>query len=45
MQRKRGFISFGRTSTYGLKEWEEKEKDIRGGTIRDITEEFLYFTK
>lgn len=40
MQRKRGFISFGRTSTYGLKEWEE-EKDIRGGTIRDITEEFL----
>jgi len=40
MQRKRGFISFGRTSTYGLKKWEE-EKDIRGGTIRDITEEFL----
>lgn len=44
MQRKRGFISFGRTSTYGLKEWEE-EKDIRGGTIRDITEEFLISLK
>jgi hypothetical protein len=40
MQRKNGFIPFGRTSVYGLKEWEE-EKDIRGGTIRDITEEFL----
>ena len=40
MQRKTGFIPFGRTSVYGLKEWEE-EKDIRGGTIRDITEEFL----
>ena len=40
MQRKTGFIPFGRTSVYGLKEWED-EKDIRGGTIRDITEEFL----
>ena len=40
MQRKTGFVSFGRTSTYGLKVWEE-EKDIRGGTIRDIAEEFL----
>lgn len=40
MQRKNGFIPFGRTSVYGLKEWEE-EQDIRGGTIRDTTEEFL----
>ena len=40
MQRKTGFVPFGRTSVYGLKVWEE-EKDIRGGTIRDITEEFL----
>jgi len=40
MQRKNGFIPFGRTSVYGLKEWEE-EQDIRGGTIRDITAEFL----
>jgi hypothetical protein len=40
MQRKTGFVPFGRTSVYGLKVWEE-EKDIRGGTIRDIAEEFL----
>jgi hypothetical protein len=40
MQRKTGFVPFGRTSVYGLKSWEE-EKDIRGGTIRDITEEYL----
>lgn len=40
MQRKTGFITFGRTSVYGLKEWEE-EQDIRGGTIRDIVEVFL----
>lgn len=40
MQRKTDFIPFSRTSVYGLKEWEE-EKDIRGGTIKDITEEFL----
>ncbi|MBC6408947.1 MAG: hypothetical protein GDA42_00535 [Ekhidna sp.] len=40
MQKKNGFISFGRTSVYGLKIWEE-EKNIRGGTIRNITEEYL----
>lgn len=40
MQRKTHFIPFSRTSVYGLKEWEE-EQDIRGGTIKDITEEFL----
>jgi hypothetical protein len=40
MQRKTGFVPFGRTSVYGLKVW-EAEKDIRGGTIRDIAEEFL----
>jgi hypothetical protein len=35
------FISFGRTSTYGLKQWETENKAIKGGTIRDIVEEFL----
>ncbi|MDM8158597.1 hypothetical protein QUH73_02085 [Labilibaculum sp. K2S] len=40
MKRINGFVPFGRTSIYGLKEWEE-ERNIRGGTIRDITEEFL----
>ncbi len=33
-------ISFGRTSTYALKKWED-EQTIKGGTIRDIVEEFL----
>ncbi len=36
-----GFIYFGRTSTYGLEEWENKYNDIKGGTIRDIVEEYL----
>ncbi len=35
------FIYFGRSSTFGLKKWEEKYKTIKGGTIRDIVEEFL----
>lgn len=33
-------IYFGRTSTYALKKWED-EQTIKGGTIRDIVEEFL----
>ena len=35
------FISFGRTSTYGLREWEASHDNIRGGTIRKIVAEFL----
>ncbi|MDB5056435.1 MAG: hypothetical protein JWM44_4485 [Bacilli bacterium] len=35
------FISFGRTSTYALREWEIEKENIRGGTIRDIVYEFL----
>lgn len=35
-----GIITFGRTSTYGLKEWEE-EQNLRGGTIRSIVQEYL----
>ena len=38
---KKLFIHFGRTSTFGLRIWEEKFPNIRGGTIRDIVEEFL----
>jgi len=34
-------IFFGRSSTYGLKIWEKEYENIRGGTMRDITEEFL----
>lgn len=34
-------IYFGRSSTYGLKKWEKEMKNIKGGTIRSIAEEFL----
>ena len=40
MTRNTGFVPFGRTSVYGLSKW-EKEKNIKGGTIRDIVEEYL----
>lgn len=39
-QRDSKLIFFGRTSTYGLKVW-ENELNIKGGTIRNIAEEFL----
>jgi hypothetical protein len=35
------FIYFGRKSTYGLRDWEIKFKEIKGGTIRSIIEEYL----
>lgn len=35
------FICFGRTSTYGLRKWEEEKANLKGGTIRDIVETFL----
>ena len=38
---KNTFIYFGRTSTYGLLKWENEREDVKGGTIRDITEEYL----
>lgn len=34
------FISFGKTSIYGLKEW-EATKNIRGGTIKQLAIEYL----
>jgi hypothetical protein len=34
-------IYFGRSSIYGLKEWETKYENIRGGTIRDLAESYL----
>ncbi len=40
MKIKDGFIYFGRSGVYGLKTW-EKEKDLKGGTIRDLVEEYL----
>lgn len=35
------FIYFGRSSTYGLKIWEKERKNIKGGTIKSIIEEYL----
>ncbi len=34
------FISFGRSSTYGLKKW-EAEGNVKGGTIREIIQDYL----
>lgn len=42
LQREKGlFIYIGRTSTYGLKKWETENTSLKGGTIRDIAEEYL----
>ena len=35
------FIHIGRSSTYALKKWERTFTEFKGGTIRDIIEEFL----
>lgn len=35
------FIHIGRQSKYGLTKWEDSKKDFKGGTIRDIVEEYL----
>lgn len=35
------FIPFGRSSTYGLCKWEDEKENIKGGSIRDIVEEYL----
>jgi len=40
-QRDKRLIYFGRSSTYGLKIWEEKLENIKGGTMHDLSEEFL----
>lgn len=41
LQRTPEIIYFGRSSTYGLKKWENEYENIRGGTIKDIIDEFL----
>lgn len=41
LKREYGFVPFGRSSVFGLKKWELENKTIKGGTIRDIVEEFL----
>ena len=41
MKRKKGFVPIGRTSTFGLKKWEKELDNFKGGTIREIVEEYL----
>jgi len=36
------FVHIGRSSTYALKKWERESKNFKGGTIRDIIEEYLF---
>ncbi len=40
-QRSDKIIYFGRSSTYGLEIWESTKSNIKGGSIRDIVEEYL----
>lgn len=41
MKRKNGFVPIGRKSVFGLKKWESELDNFKGGTIRDIIEEYL----
>jgi len=36
------FIFIGRTGTYGLRKWENEQEGIKGGSIRDIVEQYLH---
>jgi len=40
-QRMDNLIYFGRSSTYGLKKWEQQDDFIKGGTIKDMVLQFL----
>ncbi|OFX56820.1 MAG: hypothetical protein A2046_10260, partial [Bacteroidetes bacterium GWA2_30_7] len=35
------FVCFGRTSTYALRKWEDEKENFKGGTIRDLVEDYL----
>ncbi len=41
LKRNNGFVPIGRSSVFGLKKWENKLEDFKGGTIRSISMEFL----
>src|SRR5690554_6534112 len=41
LKRNNGFVPIGRSSVFGLKKWENKLEDFKGGTIRSISTEFL----
>lgn len=41
MKRKNGFVPIGRKSVFGLKKWEKELDGFKGGTIRQIVENYL----
>jgi hypothetical protein len=41
LKRINGFVPIGRKSIFGLKKWEEELENFKGGTIRQIAEEYL----
>lgn len=41
LKRANGFVPIGRKSIFGLKIWESEFENFKGGTIRQITEEYL----
>lgn len=41
MKRKNGFVPISRKSVFGLQKWENELDDFKGGTIRNIVEEYL----
>nr|WP_315188338.1 hypothetical protein [uncultured Flavobacterium sp.] len=41
LKRINGFVPIGRKSIFGLKKWEEELENFKGGTIRQITKEYL----
>jgi len=41
VSRKDDFFTVGKSGTYGLKAWEEDNARTKGGTIRDMAEEYL----
>ena len=36
-----GFVPYGRANIFGLKKWDTEKRNLKGGTIRSIAEEFL----
>lgn len=41
LKRSLGFIPYGRANIFGLKKWDAEKRNLKGGTIRSIAEEFL----
>ena len=41
LSRSFGFVPYGRANIFGLKKWDTEKRNLKGGTIRSIAEEFL----